>query len=87
MRNVTSFAKIFILLVGVSCVSKPSRPDSSLCLANSDGWFCTNSGGDYREQESNLICTDLSGYAALERYVDQIELRLKKLERRCGKTR
>jgi hypothetical protein len=83
MRNVTSSVKLFILFLGVSCVSHPNRPDSSLCLANSDGWVCTNSGGDFREQESNLICTDLSGYSALERYVDQLELRIRKLERRC----
>lgn len=83
MKNVTSFAKLFILCLGVSCVSKPNRPDSPLCLFNSDGWVCTNSGGDFRSEESNLICTDLSGYAALERYVDELELRIRKLERRC----
>ena len=83
MKDVMNFVKLFTLFLGVSCVSAPHRPDAPVCLFNSDGWHCTNRGGDYREQESNLVCTDLSGYAILERYVDEIELRLRKLERRC----
>lgn len=85
MRDATSFAKLFIMLLGVSCVSKPGRPSAPICLANSDGWVCTDNSGDYREQESNLVCTDYVGFAAYQRYVDQIELRLRKLERRCKK--
>lgn len=83
MTNVISYVKLFIILLGVSCVSKPYRPDTSVCLYNSDGWVCTNASGDFRQEPNDLVCTTLPDYSVLERYVDQIELRLRKLERRC----
>lgn len=73
-----------MIFLGNSCVSKPHRPDSPICLRNSNSWVCTDSRGDYEEQESNLICTSIDGYSDLERYVDALELRIRQLERRCG---
>lgn len=73
-----------MIFLGTSCVSKPNRPDSPLCIRNSDGWICTDSRGDFQEQESNLICSTITGYGQLERYVDDLELRIRKLERNCG---
>lgn len=84
MTRKMKFAVCFTIFLGGSCVSKPNRPDSPICIRNSDSWVCTDSRGDFQEQESNLICSTIAGYGQLERYVDSIELRLRRLERNCG---
>lgn len=84
MTKKAKFAVCFTIFLGSSCVSKPNRPDSPVCLHNSDGWVCTDSRGDFREQENNLVCSTISGYSALERYVDNLEVKIRKLERNCG---
>lgn len=84
MRREMRFVVCFTILHAVSgCVSKPSRPDSALCLHNSTGWVCSDSRGDFPEVEANLICSNLDGYSSLERYIDALELRVRQLERRC----
>jgi|694.fasta_scaffold55836_10 hypothetical protein len=83
MSSAISFVVIFTLFLSVSCVSKPNRPDAPLCLRNTDAWMCTDSSGDFEQEEDELICTDFAGYADLEGYIDSLELRIRKLERRC----
>jgi hypothetical protein len=83
MNKETLLGVLFTILLGTSCVSKPNRPDSPLCLYNSDGWVCTDSNSDFPETENNLICSTLTGYSSLERYIDALELRIRQLERRC----
>lgn len=73
-----------MIFLGTSCVSKPNRPDAPLCLFNSTGWICTDRRGDFPETESNLMATTIDGYSSLERYIDVLELRIRKLERSCG---
>jgi hypothetical protein len=83
MRSALSFAKIFILLLGISCVSVPNRPDYPVCVSGTNGWMCTDASGDFPEEATNLICTTGIGYTTLERYISELELRIRKLERRC----
>lgn len=72
-----------MICLAISCQTKPNRPDSPVCLHNSTGWVCTDSRGDFNETENNLVCSTLDGYSAMERYVDALELRIRKLERSC----
>ena len=83
MKNGTSFVVFFTIFLATNCVSKPNRPDAPLCLRNSDGWVCTDGRGDFPETENNLICSTFDGYSSLERYIDDLELRIRKLERSC----
>jgi hypothetical protein len=83
MRKEMKFVVFFTMFLASSCVSRPNRPDAPLCLFNSDGWVCTDARGDFPEPESNLICSTIDGYSSLERYIDELELRIRQLERRC----
>jgi hypothetical protein len=77
------FAGFFTIFLATSCVTKPNRPDSPICLHNSTGWVCTDSRGDFPETENNLICSTIDGYSSLSSYVEFLELKIRKLERRC----
>jgi len=46
---------------------------------------CEDARGEYREETKNLICTDIDGYSKLERYIDQLELRVRNCGRKCKK--
>jgi hypothetical protein len=83
MKTETLCAVFFTTFLAASCVSKPNRPDSAICLHNSDGWVCTDSRGDFPETENNLICSTIDGYSNLSKYVDALELKIRELERRC----
>ena len=63
-----------------SCVSRPQRPDAPLCGSEGD---CVNSSGEFTIDPRVLICTDPTGYAQYEDYIDRLELRVGELERRC----
>ena len=81
MRSLRIFDALFITLIGVSCVSNPRRPDAPLCGPNGD---CRDSRGEYQEDPRLFLCTTPRGYSELESYIDNLELRIKTLERRCG---
>ena len=83
MSRETLFAACCLIYLGTSCVSKPDRPDAPICLHNSDGWVCTDSRGDFKEQENNLVCTSIAGYSSLEKYIDVLELKIRQFERTC----
>jgi len=82
--NLKTFAAIFTLFLAISgCVSKPHRPDASMCGATGD---CINSQGEYHEDPRLLLCTDPFSYSLLQDYIDKLELRIRELERRrCKK--
>ena len=86
MMNVRSFAALFIIFSLVSgCRSRPNRPDASLCVVIVENGHvygdCENSAGEYREDYKRLLCTDPDSYGRLERYIDDLELRI----RNCGR--
>lgn len=83
MKIETLFVVSCMTFLAASCVSKPNRPDSPICLHNSDGWMCTDSRGDFPETEANLICSTIDGYSNVSKYVDALELKIRQLERRC----
>lgn len=83
MKTKIPFVVFCTIFLATNCVSKPNRPDSAICLHNSDGWVCTDSRGDFPETENNLICSTIDGYSSLSKYVDQLELRIRQLERQC----
>ena len=74
------FVALFTILIGISCVSHPRRPDSPLCGPSGD---CRDSTGEHQEDPRLLLCTTPQGYSALEDYIDKLELRVRTLERRC----
>lgn len=78
--NFATFAALFILLIGASCVSKPNRPDAPMCGASGD---CTDSRGEFQEDPRLLLCTNPLGYSSYEDYIDRLELRIRQLERNC----
>jgi hypothetical protein len=81
MRNLRTYAALFMILGLVSsCVSNSRRPDAALCGHLGD---CQNAAGEFQVDPRTLLCTDVSGYAAYEDYIDKLELRIRQLERRC----
>ena len=83
MKTGIIYAICFTIFLGAKCAYKPNRPDVPVCLHNSYGWVCTDSRGDFPENDNNLICTTLTGYSESIRYLDQLEKRIKELERSC----
>lgn len=74
------FVVLFMILIGVSCVSHPHRPDAPLCGPSGD---CVDASGEHQEDQRTLLCTTPQGYSSLETYIDKLELRVRTLERRC----
>ena len=83
MKTGILYAVCFTIFLGAKCAYKPNRPDVAVCLHNSTGWMCTDSRGDFPQNENQLICTTFAGYSESVRYVDQLEKRIKELERLC----
>jgi hypothetical protein len=46
---------------------------------------CINGSGEFQTDPRLLLCTDPSGYALYEDYIDRLELRIRELERGQGK--
>lgn len=86
-RNVYSVSVSLLLVVGsaCSCIRKPGRPNTELCLWMSEAqvWECEDAFKNVRTEKSqeNLMCTTLDGYAQGEKYVDLKEKRVRELER------
>jgi hypothetical protein len=82
-----SMLKILTLILLVGCSScKPNgiqRPDAPLCTVTSLEGECVDARGDYSEPHQNLMCTSLDGYLSLEKYLDELELEVIRLRRRC----
>ena len=83
MKTGIIYAACFTIFLGAKCAYKPNRPDVPICLHNSNGWICTDSRGDFSENENNLLCSTFTGYSESIRYLDQLEKRIKELERSC----
>jgi hypothetical protein len=83
MKTGIIYAVCFTIFLGAKCAYKPNRPDVAVCLHNSTGWMCTDSRGDFPQNENQLICTTFAGYSESVRYIDQLEKRIKELERLC----
>ena len=83
MKTGIAYGICFTIFLGAKCAYKPNRPDAPVCLHNSNGWICTDSRGDFPENENNLLCTTFTGYSESIRYLDQLEKRIKELERSC----
>lgn len=81
--------KALIIFLAVGCAGcNPNgtrRPDVPLCTPISDGGYfeCTDSRGDFREPEVNIIGTTLDGYGVIEKYVDDLEIENRKLRKAC----
>lgn len=77
--NLKTFAVLFMSLIALSgCVSSPKRPDASMCGHLGD---CLNGSGEFQTDPRLLLCTDPTGYALYEDYIDSLELRIRQLER------
>lgn len=77
--NLKTFAVLFMSLIALSgCVSNPKRPDAPMCGHLGD---CINGSGEFQTDPRLLLCTDPIGYALYEDYIDQLELRIRQLER------
>ena len=83
MKTGIIYAICFTIFLGAKCAYKPSRPDVPVCLHNSYGWVCTDSRGDFPQTETELICTTFPGYSKSIEYLEQLEKRIKQLERSC----
>jgi hypothetical protein len=83
MKTGILYAVCFTIFLGAKCAYKPNRPDVAVCLHNSTGWMCTDSRGDFPQNENQLICTTFAGYSESVRYIDQLEKRIKEIERLC----
>jgi hypothetical protein len=83
MRIEVVFAVFFMICISCSCIQKPGRPDAPLCTVTSENGECTDVRGDFVLDHAQLLCTSVDGYSTLERYVDQLELKVRDLERRC----
>jgi hypothetical protein len=83
MKNAALYAILFISFIACSCIRKPHRPDAPLCTVDEIHGECTDARGDFFLDHAHLLCTSLEGYSTLERYIDELELRVKQLERRC----
>jgi hypothetical protein len=84
MRIAVCSVSVLLLLAACSCIRKPGRPDSPLCVFLSEAsiWECEVASGQTSvETPENLMCTTIEGYSTLERYVDQKEARVRELER------
>lgn len=80
MQNLKTFAILFIIFAGNSCVTRPHRPDAPMCGASGD---CINGSGEFQVDPRILICSDPRGYALYEDYIDGLELEIKRLRRTC----
>jgi hypothetical protein len=67
-----------------SCVRKPGRPDIPVCTINSIDADCTDLRGDYKVSHGEILGTTIDGYGVAENYVDQLELRVRQLERQIA---
>ena len=44
---------------------------------------CIDARGEFKEDPRLLLCTNPIGYSAYENYIDELEQRVIRLERRC----
>lgn len=82
---------IFVLTsCAATCNRKPGRPNSELCtwMSEAQVWECEDASGRTRSEDPIvLMCTTIDGYAALEKYVDAKEAKIRELERRLNQCR
>jgi hypothetical protein len=70
-----------LILLLQSCVTDPriNRPDVPICINLSQGCYCAHSSGEYEVKDcSNYISSDPDSYEKMEKYVDELEVRLLK---------
>ena len=81
MKNCVTCVLLFIgLIIASGCVSNPKRPEAALCDSQGN---CIDSRGEFKDDPRLLLCTNPTGYSLIENYIDQLELRIRKLERNC----
>lgn len=82
MKNSRNCAALCTILIVSGCVSNPKRPLVPMCGSAGD---CLEGDTETMENPSTLICTIPSGYSRYENYIDELELRIRNLERNCKK--
>lgn len=78
------FAVFCTLLASCSCIQKPGRPDIPICTVTSVDAQCTNAAGDFRTSHNDILGTTIDGYQIAENYIDQLELKVRELERQIA---
>lgn len=83
MANAMKYAVLCGSLIISSCAVMEKPPPTPVCLSDDVGWVCTDSTGDYRKNDKEIIGTTFGGYQERESFIGRILSENAKLRRKC----